>query len=66
MEDWHRAIAAKSDFPDAYFNLGVLLAKQGQPDRAREVFTACRRNCQSTLRPSESQRLDRLLASLPH
>lgn len=64
MDDWYRAITAKKDFPDPYINLGILLKKQGQPDKARDLFLACKNNCQRTLVPPERQRLERLISEL--
>lgn len=64
MADWRDAIAAKSDFPDPYFNLAVLLNKQGQKEQALETLLACQKNCQRSLSQGYRQQLERMIAGL--
>jgi len=64
MDDWNKAILAKSDYPDPYFNLGIMLARMNRPSQAMDVFLACQRNCQKTMWKEERERLERLMADL--
>lgn len=64
MEDWHKAINAKSDYPDPYFNLGIMLTRMNRPAQALDIFLACRRNCQRSLKQGERARLERLISGL--
>lgn len=64
MADWFKALSAKKDYPDPYFNLGILLARSGDSAKALEIFQACRQHCQRTLTPADRQRLERLISRL--
>lgn len=61
IKDWKKAITAKPDFTDAYFNIAVTYLQLKAKPRALKYLTMCKEKLYDKLSINEQNRLNRLI-----
>jgi arylsulfatase A-like enzyme/Flp pilus assembly protein TadD len=61
IADWQKVIEIKSDFVDAYFNIGIAYLESGDKESALKYFLLCQEKFNRWLPPRERERLTRLI-----